>query len=472
MRILILLLSFIYIVNSTNTSVPLTQCMSGKVIGTEPLTVYGSCGYGSYNGETTPGTMTATLNQIFYASARCGDCFEITGPKGSTVVRAVNFCGGNECSNDRPYFMTTPNAFSEISDEPLSTIYDAGFRRVSCPTEGPLKVRFQNDTSEYYVNVLLFNNNVGISSVSIKGANMPNAAEMNRQNNSATFSWSQAGFKIQFPATVTATSLYGDKVSVVLKSSDRLKVYEFGKNFAVPQKVVGSPATCLLAKTPTCIYNDSFSQGYDTWSSYSYKDLNVSDTTVTYNKSKASLHINLIGAGSYLSITRAGQFQTDYFKGIKFAIRASRVWNGFNVFFGQQQESCWKPSTNITTEWSEHTVLFSDMKHQHIEKAINFGNKNENDVIMWLDDISFITSPNAPNITAGASAGSEGLNPMTNQTTTTMQMTGTPYAPSEDPTVHGSHSGDEMNHESSAIKSNSTNISIIFVLLFVVLSMF
>eukprot|EP01133_Synstelium_polycarpum_P018006 gene18006-21488_t len=392
----------------TQAGIPLTQCMSGRAQGTEPLTDSGSCGYGKWNSSTSPGTFTATVNEAFFsAGGRCGDCLEVTGPKGTTTVKITNFCSSNTCPADRPFFMLTPNAFAQISDEPLAVIYDAGFRRVSCESKGPIKAVIQNDTSDYYFKVLVWNNNVGISTLQIQGANMAAPALMTRQS-SAAFSFSQAGDKVTLPATIIATSLYGDMTNLTITTMDKFHTFSFAANFPVPQHLVpGSPKTCTLSATPTMIYDDKLAEGYDTWSSKSYTELNVSDPDVHQN-GKASMRIKLMSAHSYLALSRAGHFQTDYISAIKFSVRSDRVWSGMRVFF--RSESAWMPSENITSEWSTYTVAFKNITHNSIEKSISFGSIDAEPVTMWLDDMSFILSPAARNASGGMTGDISTLN--------------------------------------------------------------
>ncbi|KAF2070786.1 hypothetical protein CYY_007900 [Polysphondylium violaceum] len=368
---------------------PLTTCMAGRAQGTEPLTQSGSCEYGAYNSPTGPGTFTATLNEYFYSSGvKCGDCFEITGPLGVTTVRAVNFCSKNTCPSEKPLFMLTPDAFSQISSEALSVVYDAGFRKVSCDATGPLKGQLTNDTSKYYVKVLLFNNNVGIQTVSIKGQGMEVAEPMVRQN-SAQFVWSKPGAEMKFPANVSVTSQYGSTVQMTIEAFDQ-EILTFNDNFEIPRNVVkGAPEKCILSQSPATIYSDSLAEGWDYWSSRSYSDLNTTDTTV-FSTGKASLSVLLMGNSSYLSLTRSGDFQTEYFTGIKFSVRSDKVWSGLRVYI--RPDSFWSPSTNITTEWSTHTVSFDKIKHNSVEKTITFGNTQDMEVKMYLDDVSFVVS--------------------------------------------------------------------------------
>eukprot|EP01132_Coremiostelium_polycephalum_P003096 gene3096-3872_t len=359
----------------SSSSTPLTMCMQARVHGTEPLTVSGSCEYGSYNGETGPGTFTATLNEYFYSSGvKCGDCFEISGPNGITQVRAVNFCAKETCPGDSPYFMLTPDAFAQISSKPLSVIYDAGFRKVACSNvTGPLKSQTSNDSSRFYVKILLFNSVVGIQKVTIKGTGMNDSVAMSREN-SAQFVWNEKGVEMKFPAVITATSQYGDSVSFTMDSLNKSKIYSFDGNFKTPVNVVpNAPERCTLAQTKTTIYSDSLTEGWDSWSSKSFNQLNTTDFSIA-KSGKASLSIELVGKNSHLTLHHDGEFQTDYFKGITFSIRANRQWKGLKVYF--HPDSWWVPSndTVITTEWCSFTVPFSALFHNALESFINFGN--------------------------------------------------------------------------------------------------
>ncbi|EFA80631.1 expansin-like protein [Heterostelium album PN500] len=407
-----------------SSSTPLTVCMSAKVQGTEPLTESGSCGYGKYDGLVNPGVYTATLNEMFYDSgARCGDCFEITGPNGTTTIKVVNFCSAKDCPSDRPFFMLTQNAFAKISSD--SVVYDAGFRRVSCSSSGPLSVIQQNDTSDYYIKLLLFNNNVGISMVTIQGKGAKSSIAMQRQN-SSEFSWTGQE-KMSFPATVTATSIFGDKVSWVMSGVEKMKVFQFSGNFADKKVIKNPPETCTLSQTPATIYNDSLADGFNTFQSKSYSDLNTTDFSEHSAGSNSSLKITLVGINSYLSLSRQGEFNSDYFTGIKFSVKCNQPkWSGLKVFFSNDS-TAWTPTEPITKDWSMHTVDFKSLgPHSTNVKSINFGNKVDGDVTLWFDDISFIVDPTKIN----NSTIINNLSPLNTTSTTIIPSTTTNNHPS------------------------------------------
>ncbi|EGC35051.1 hypothetical protein DICPUDRAFT_34025 [Dictyostelium purpureum] len=393
---LILIFTILFSIANAIDNVPLTLCMSGRAQGTESLNKSGSCEYGPYNGPTGPGTLTATLNEYFYSSGvKCGDCFEISGPKGKTVVRVVNFCSAGTCPSEKPLFMLTPDAFSEISNDPLSVIYDAGFRKVSCDANAaPIKAQVSEDSSKYYVKLLIFNNNLGIKDVTIKSKSMKTAVPMVRQN-SAQFVWSEAGKEMTFPATVTVSSQYGGSVTLELKSLDK-DVLKFSDNFVVPKGLIKkAPETCSLSASPLTIYQNGLTEGWNYWSSRSYSAINTTDTSMHSNGSTSSLSIILLGSSSSLTLARSGDFDTAYFTGIKFNIRSNTTLEGFRVYFPSEESKFWTPKTPISTSWTTYTVPFSALKHKSIESAITFANTDNVNAYIHIDNIFFIASPHA-----------------------------------------------------------------------------
>ncbi|KAK5578799.1 hypothetical protein RB653_008472 [Dictyostelium firmibasis] len=401
-----LILTLSLFASAFSSSVPLTLCMSGRAQGTESLNKSGSCEYGAYNGPTGPGTLTATLNEYFYSSGvKCGDCFEVSGPKGKTVVRVVNFCSAGTCPSEKPLFMLTPDAFQEISADPLAVVYDAGFRKVSCDASGPIKAQVSADSSKYYVKLLLFNNEVGIESVTIKGKDMASPVSMVRQG-SAQFVWSQAGKEMMFPANVVVTSQYGGSVTMTLNSLS-MDILKFSGNFVTPKSSIikNAPQSCSLSASPLAIYQNGLTEGWNYWSSRSYSQINTTDSSSHSVGSTKSLSMILMGSSSALTLARSGDFETTYFTGIKFNIKANTTMNGLRVYFPNEQNKYWSPSSPITTSWATYTVPFSSLQHKTIESAITFANTENINVYINIDNIQFIASPSAG--TTGYANGNE-----------------------------------------------------------------
>ncbi|KAN0024679.1 hypothetical protein ACTFIV_009088 [Dictyostelium citrinum] len=401
-----LILTLTLIASAFSSSVPLTLCMSGRAQGTESLNKSGSCEYGAYNGPTGPGTLTATLNEYFYSSGvKCGDCFEVSGPKGKTVVRVVNFCSAGTCPSEKPLFMLTPDAFQEISSDPLSVVYDAGFRKVSCDASGPIKAQVSADSSKYYVKLLIFNNEVGIQSVTIKGKDMSAPVPMIRQG-SAQFVWSQAGKEMMFPATVVVSSQYGGSVTMTLNSLS-MDILKFSGNFVTPKSSIikNAPASCSLSASPLAIYQNGLTEGWNYWSSRSYSQINTTDSSSHSVGSTKSLSMILMGSSSALTLARSGDFETTYFTGIKFNMKANTTMKGLRVYFPNEQNKYWTPSTPITTSWTTYTVPFTSLQHKTIESAITFANTENINVYINIDNIHFIASTSS--VTTGYSNGNE-----------------------------------------------------------------
>ncbi|KYR00423.1 expansin-like protein [Tieghemostelium lacteum] len=452
----IVLIQLLFVLGLKSENVPLSTCMSAQVEQGDILEG-GSCEYGAWNSKTGASKMTCTLNEYFYQQgSKCGDCFEVTGSNGKSVtVRAVNFCSKGTCPSDSPFFMLTPEAFSKISDASNPVIHDAGFRKVSCDSTGSLKGQFSNDSNSFYLKLLVFNNEVGISQVSIQGQNMSKPEPMIRQN-SAKFVWANGGSQIVFPINITVVSQYGSSVMYTMNTLKKLDIFSFSSNFKVPENLVpGSPKQCLLSQTPSVIYTDSLAEGWDYYSSKDYRFLNETDESNPAS-GKAAFCVTLVGAKSSLTISRAGNFQLEYFSGIKFNIRSERDWNGFRFYF--HQESWWTPvNKTINGQWTQLSMNFTDIKHSSIEHSISFGNEDDENVRFCIDNVSFILAPK--NSVEGSKEPTT-----TPSSTTTVTTIG-----SESSQESSSTSSTTTHHSSATITSVSSTLFIILLLISILL---
>lgn len=125
-------------------------------------TYYSADGSGNCSFDKAPDdSNVAAMNATDYAaSATCGTCLAIKGPKGSVRVRVVDQCP--EC---KPGDVDLhPGAFAQLAD------LDAGrvkieWTYVSCETEGPIRYHFKEGSNAFWTAVQIRNHANAIAKV-------------------------------------------------------------------------------------------------------------------------------------------------------------------------------------------------------------------------------------------------------------------------------------------------------------------
>lgn len=94
-------------------------------------------------------------------AAHCGECLQVTGPLGTTVVKVLDLCP--ECTAGQ--LDLSPEAFAAIGD-PLQGTVPVQWQRVDCPVSGNLTYRFEG-SSEFYLSLQPRNHRHGVQSISV-----------------------------------------------------------------------------------------------------------------------------------------------------------------------------------------------------------------------------------------------------------------------------------------------------------------
>jgi expansin (peptidoglycan-binding protein) len=119
-----------------------------------------SDGTGNCNFSPSPEDLNvAALSPTEYAeAAKCGACAELEGPNKKKVrVRVVDSCSG--CTADQ--LGVSPQVFEAMGAGDLlqTTIH---WRYISCPVQGPVRYRFKEDSSQYWVAIQVRNHRLPI----------------------------------------------------------------------------------------------------------------------------------------------------------------------------------------------------------------------------------------------------------------------------------------------------------------------
>lgn len=118
-----------------------------------------ACGYG-----VTSDTDVAAMDAPEYAaSAVCGACFEVSGPKGKVTVRIVDLCP--EC--ERGHLDLSAQAFAKIAD-PVAGRVPTTRVAVACTLSGGMSYEFKDGSSQYWTALQVRNHRLPIAKVEYK----------------------------------------------------------------------------------------------------------------------------------------------------------------------------------------------------------------------------------------------------------------------------------------------------------------
>jgi len=102
-------------------------------------------------------------NEVYNAIQSCGQCLEVTGPKGTEVVMVADRC--NDCAPNK--LVINKPAFEKIAGKTLGKA-DVTWKAVPCAVAGNLEYRFKKTSSEYWTAIQVRNHKVPVKSVAWK----------------------------------------------------------------------------------------------------------------------------------------------------------------------------------------------------------------------------------------------------------------------------------------------------------------
>jgi len=118
-----------------------------------------ACGYG-----VTSDTDVAAMDAPEYAaSAVCGACFEVSGPKGKVTLRIVDLCP--EC--EKGHLDLSAQAFAKIAD-PVAGRVSITRTAVACPVSGNMSYEFKDGSSQYWTAIQVRNHRLPIAKLEYK----------------------------------------------------------------------------------------------------------------------------------------------------------------------------------------------------------------------------------------------------------------------------------------------------------------
>ncbi|KAN0022158.1 hypothetical protein ACTFIU_004327 [Dictyostelium citrinum] len=399
MRISIFLLSLLLLslnsslINADNTK--LSVCGSARAVPTATQNPKPTCVNVNSQGIPTAGLNTAAFNN----GARCGQCYELTGPLGKTVVMVADVCDASPaCQQSELFnFIIANEEFDKIGNRSdYGNIFSLGYQIVSCGYSGNVQGVFTGPSSSpntftYFLSVIFSNNNVAIKKVLIKGLSWPLYESLTNQN--GNWKWNKNAYELQFPATLYVTSNTGETATHQMNSKPSAN-QPIDLDFQFNPKTISSLENkeCSMALLPEYIYEDGLSYGWVDSQSFNYAKF-TDTSSDTKSGSGTCINAQLDGHGG-IKFTREGDFQTTYLEKISFDIKTSVDSSSFAVYFGDVATKNINPL--VASTWTTVELNVKDLTNNTVEGAITFFNNQADPINVWLDNIKWIFTEDAP----------------------------------------------------------------------------
>ncbi|EAL60926.1 expansin-like protein [Dictyostelium discoideum AX4] len=357
-----------------------------------------------------PSIGTAALSlSAFNGGARCGQCYELTGPLGKTVVMVTDGCNSGEACTQKDLFnfIISNKDFDKIGNSSsYVNIYSLGYQEVSCGFLGNIKIKFGGSLGHngkvdysYYFTVSFSNFNIGIKQVQILGTGMVSYMKLKRSLGGFTWNQESGGSKLQFPATLVLTGVDGQIISYKFRQPPANIAIDMKKQF-IPQvgllsSKFNQSEICGMGNVPEYIYEDSLTFGWIVSNSWRFNVFNLSSQDTDDNPTLGESVIKMdLAANGGLAFTREGGFQTKYLESLKVMIKVLPPTNSLQCFFGAS--GIYVIPGPLGGDWQEISIPISVLKPQKVEYSLSFYNNQGQSITMWIDNIKWIFSPEAP----------------------------------------------------------------------------
>ncbi len=143
---------------------PLGQPENGRA------TYYAADGSGACGFDPSPNDLNvAAMDQSEWAgSAVCGECVEVTGPKGTVTVRIVDLCPGCE----QGHLDLSQQAFAQIADVSAGNV-PISWQVVACDVQGPVQYHIKDGSSQWWTAIQVRNSKLPVSKLEYKTGTTP-----------------------------------------------------------------------------------------------------------------------------------------------------------------------------------------------------------------------------------------------------------------------------------------------------------
>lgn len=257
-------------------------------------------------------------------AAAAGECYEFTGPAGTTTVMVGDLDDlppPGTCDAGRTYFDIGNPAFAALFTD-AAGFGTATFRLVPAPVVGNVKMVVVLNSGGFYLELRPYNHRAGLGKLEIKSAGSANWIELPRTVYNS-FVYNGGGGALAFPLSVRVTSRFGEVVDfpaiAAMQPNDR---FTANAQFAAFPDLAPAPVWILPP-----VYTDSLSNVLGgQWAMSLYGGLVVNPTyTGSAFQGAASLQISNFTAFSGIQFFAPHRFPRPLDGVLEFAIRSGTV---------------------------------------------------------------------------------------------------------------------------------------------------
>jgi expansin (peptidoglycan-binding protein) len=253
-------------------------CKEGRITYYKGWEKGGACSFGAPHSKTGAGyVFGAAPNEAFYAGgARCGECYELVGPRGAIRVMITDLCpvkGNVPCIGDMDHFDLTQPTFPYLADPTLG-VANVTYRLVACDVSGPVRVYVREGSSVWWCSLTVINHRVGIAELDVSQDAGATWLSVKRESYNA-WNFKPTSGSLQFPVVVRITGTTGDQVFADLPAPTPDTVFDARSQFPVPQtssavaSSLGSDGQDVCCSPPdhiTVVYDDVLGGNWHDWS--------------------------------------------------------------------------------------------------------------------------------------------------------------------------------------------------------------
>jgi len=173
----------------------------------------GACGWTPNMNDLWVAAYSAPTTQQM--CVQCGNCFNVTGPKGSAVVRVIDYCDTTKGSCPTGDWTLDKNPYTVIAGSTGTGSVSVTYYPVPCPFQTNLEYTLQSGVSQWWISINVANEIYPLESVEI--THNGNWTLLPRA--SYNYWWyNPTGTPQDFPASIRCNSTNGDSVTDTVTS--------------------------------------------------------------------------------------------------------------------------------------------------------------------------------------------------------------------------------------------------------------
>jgi len=201
---------------------------------------------------------TSDINVAAYSApttpemcVNCGNCFNVTGPVGSVVVRIIDYCDTTQGQCTTGFFTLDKVPYVVIAGSTGTGSVSIKYFPVQCPVQGTLQYLFQSGVDQWYVSINVANERYPLQSVEIMHGGQWQPLPRASYN---YWYYNPTGTPQTFPTQIRVTDTLGQQIVDTLNSEDASGTTVFYSNSQFGGITSGNPSSTGSGSTvvPTC----------------------------------------------------------------------------------------------------------------------------------------------------------------------------------------------------------------------------